>query len=236
MSLTRRLALFLLIATGVSFPAAAQSPSLPRAVGDSPVGRWVAEQPSAGGIGSWWDFRADGQVTMYVGAIATSKVTHTADTVTLPSGTVNGPPLVLNYKIAGETLTLGKAGEPDVTFTRVGPAPTPSDPLLGRWRPNPPATPSENQTIAAYQKAMANGLYVFAADNTQSVRIPFTSRTGTWNPQSHTLQIQGMPHSYTFRRDGAKLVLSQPPDGQKADGQKPDVEKTDTYIPDPLYP
>jgi hypothetical protein len=217
----RRLTASLILALGVSVTAPAQ-----KAAADSPVGRWVAEHPSTGGIGSWWDFRPDGQVTMYVGAIASSHVTHTADTVTLPSGTVNGPPLVLNYKVTGETLTLIKAGEPDVTFTRIGSAPKPSDLLLGRWRPNPPAEQSQNQTVAAYQKAMANGLYVFAADNTQSVRIPFTSRTGTWSAQSHVLQIQGLPHAYTFRRQGAKLVLSQPSDAQKID----------TYLPDPLFP
>ncbi len=102
----------------------------------------------------------------------------------------------------------------------------PSDPLLGRWRPNPPATFSANPTVATYQKAMANGLYVFAPDNTQSLRIPFTSRTGTWNPAAHTLQLQGDTRTYTFSRTGTKLTLGQPPDNKK----------TDTYAPDPLFP
>jgi len=31
---------------------------------DTPVGHWVAEHTSNGGIGSWWDFRSDGTLTM----------------------------------------------------------------------------------------------------------------------------------------------------------------------------
>ena len=193
--------------------------------GSSPVGHWVAEHPSTGGIGSWWDFQPGGKVKMYVGAIVTAPVSHTADTVTVPSGTVDGPPVVLHYRIVGDTLTMGKDNS-EASFTRVGIAPSPSDPLLGRWRPNPPKTPATNEQAAAYEKAMANGLYVFSPDNTQSVRIPFTSRNGTWDPAAHTLQIEGMPRAYSFHREGNKLVLSQPPDAQK----------TDTYLHDPLFP
>ena len=59
----------------------------------SPVGHWLSDQISTGGIGSWWDFRPDGAVTMSIGAAVTSHVSHTA---TLPPGTVDGPPLTLN--------------------------------------------------------------------------------------------------------------------------------------------
>ena len=219
----RKLSYLLLLVLALS---AAQAHTAPTSAAGSPVGHWVAEHTSNGGIGSWWDFRADGAVTMYIGAVVTSHVTHTATTVTLPPDTVTGPPLTLNYKVEGDTLNLKKTGDPDVLFTRIGPPPVPSDPLLGRWRPNPPATFSPNPTVATYQKAMANGIYVFAPDNTQSLRIPFTSRTGTWNPAAHTLQLQGDTRTYTFSRTGTKLTLGQPPDNKK----------TDTYAPDPLFP
>ena len=223
---SRILRIFCILTAGFVFhPASAVCQ--PTASGSSPVGRWVAEHPSNGGIGSWWDFQPSGKVTMYVGAIVTAPVSHTTDTVTVPSGTVNGPPVVLHYKVVGDTLTMSKTpGDSEASFTRVGTAPSPSDPLLGRWRPNPPKTPSTNQQTAAYEKAMSNGLYVFSPDNTQSARIPFTSRNGTWDPAAHTLQIEGMPRAYSFHREGNKLVLSQPPDAQK----------TDTYLPDPLFP
>ena len=81
---------------------------------NSPVGRWVSEHTSAGGIGSWWEFRADGAVTMSMGAVVTSRATHTADTVTTQPSVANSPPLTLNYKINGDTLILTKPGDPDV--------------------------------------------------------------------------------------------------------------------------
>jgi len=192
----------------------------------APVGHWLSDQISAGGIGSWWDFRSDGTVSMSIGAAVTSHVTHTATTVTMPSGTVGGPPLTLNYKVEGDKLTLTKAGDPNTFFTRVGQPPVPSDPLLGRWRPNPPATPSQNRTIAQYQQAMANGLTIFSPDSTESVRIPFTTRTGTWNPAAHTFKLEGDPNTYTFSRSGKKLTLVGPTG----------VKDTHTYSPDPLFP
>jgi len=192
---------------------------------NSPVGHWVAEHPSYGGIGSWWNFRTDGTLTMYVGAIATSPLTRTGDTLTMPSGQEGKPPIPLTYKIEGNTLHLKTSDGHESIFTRIGTAPSPDDPLLGQWRPNPPATPSPDPSEAAYQKALANAVYLFSADGTQSIRIPFTSHEGTWSASSHTLQVQGSSKTYSFGRSGTKLTLGQPPDGQK----------TDTYLPDPLF-
>jgi len=208
--------LLLLLAQHATF---AQSP-----IPNTPTGRWLAEHTSTGGIGSWWDFRADGTLTMYIGAAVTAPVTHTADTLTVPGS--GGNTLALDYKVIGNILNLKRAGDPDTLFTRVGPAPKPSDPLLGRWRPNPPATYSPNPQLAARQKAMTTGVYVFNADNTQTVRIPFISRTGTWDPAAHTFKLEGDTHSYTFTRTAEGLTLAQPPDGTK----------TDTYITDTLFP
>jgi hypothetical protein len=192
----------------------------------SPVGGWLSDQISNGGIGSWWNFRPDGTLSMSIGAAVTSHVTHTATTVTMPPPTVNGAPLTLNYKVEGSTLTLTKAGDPDTRFTRVGAPPVPSDPLLGRWRPNPPSTPSQNRTIAQYQQAMANGLTIFSPDNTESVRIPFTTHTGTWNAPTHTFKLEGDPNTYTFSRSGKKLTLVGPTG----------AKDTHTYSPDPVFP
>ena len=79
--------------------------------------------------------------------------------------------------------------------------------------------------MAALEAANTNALYVFAADGTESVRIPFGSREGTWNGASHTFKLQNESVVYSFQLSGAKLVLGQPPDGKK----------TDTYLPDPIF-
>jgi len=219
---TRRLLiLLLLLATHCAL-----TQSIPNTPPNTPIGRWVTEHISAGGIGSWWDFRADGTLTMYIGAAVTAPVTHNANTLNVPAGTPNGDTIALDYKITGNILNLKRPGDPDTLFTRIGPAPKASDPLLGRWRPNPPATYSPNPQLAARQKAMTTGVYVFNPDNTQTVRIPFLSRTGTWDPAAHTFKLEGDPHSYTFTRTAQGLGLAQPPDGIR----------TETYITDPVFP
>ena len=192
----------------------------------SPVGRWVAEHPSQGGLGSWWDFRADGTLTMHTGVVVTSPVTHDKTTITMPPATTTGTPSAITYHIAGDTLRLDFPNTPGQSFTRVGTAPSTTDPLLGKWRPVQSSTPTTDQAVLAQRKAMALALYVFSADNTESVRIPFTVTEGRWNPTTHTFQLQGQTTAYSYQRTGPKqLNLGQPPDNQR----------TDTYLPDPLY-
>lgn len=192
----------------------------------SPVGHWVAEHASNGGIGSWCDFRSDGTLTTHIGAMVTSPITRAGDTFTSPAPTTDGAPVKVTYHVDGDTLHLVSPNTLDQTLTRIGPAPSATDPLLGKWKPTPPATPSTNPDIAAQQKAMANAILVFSANNTESVRVPFTSVEGTWDPTAHTFHLQNQPATavYSFQRTGAKLALGLPPDNKK----------TDTYIPDPI--
>ena len=157
------------------------------------VGHWVAEHPSNGGIGSWWDFRSDGTLTMHIGAIVTSPITRSGDTFTSPPATINGAPIKVTFHIDGDTLHLMSPDTPEQTLARIGPAPSATDPLLGKWKPLPPATPSTDPNIAAQQKMMTNAILVFSADNTESIRIPFTSFEGTWDATAHTLRVQNRP-------------------------------------------
>jgi len=191
---------------------------------DTPVGHWVAEHVSNAGIGSWWDFRTDGTLTMHLGAIVTSPITRSGDTFTSPPVTVNGSPIKVTYHVDGDTLHLQSADTPEQTLSRIGPAPSAADPLLGKWKPQPPAIPSTDPNIAAQQKLMTNATLVFSADNTESIRVPFTALEGTWDATGHTFRLSNQTATFSFQRTGAKLTLGQPPDGHK----------TDTYIPDPI--
>jgi hypothetical protein len=203
-------------------PLHAQTPA-PAA--EPPVGHWVAEHPSKGGIGSWWDFRSDGTLTMHIGAIVTSPITRSGDTFTSPAATVTGPPVTVNFHVDGDTLHIKSPDSPEQTFTRIGPAPSATDLLLGKWKPIPPATPSTDPNTAAQQKMMANSTLAFFPDNTESVRIPFSSFEGVWDATAHTFHLNNQKEIYTFLRSGPKLTLGQPPDGHK----------TDTYLPDPIF-
>jgi hypothetical protein len=206
----------------IGFRASAQTETPPAT---TPVGHWVAEHITHSGIGSWWDFRPDGTLTMHLGAIVTSPITRSGDTFTSPPVTVNGPPIKVTFRIDGDTLHLQSPDVPEQILTRIGPGPSAADPLLGKWKPLPPATPSTDPNVAAQQKLMTNATLVFSADNTESVRVPFTALEGTWDATAHTFHLANQTASFSFQRTGAKLTLGQPPDGHK----------TDTYIPDPIF-
>jgi hypothetical protein len=210
-----RLALILFT---LAFTASAQTQN-------SPVGRWVAEHPSKGGICSWWDFRADGTLTMHVGAAVTSPITRAgANTFIAPPANATDPPVVVVYRIEGDTLHLSSKQITDQVLTRIGPAPSPNDPLLGKWKPVVPETLSSDPNTAAQQKALGDAIFVFGADNTESVRAPFTSLEGKWDAKASTFHLENQSVAYTFLRTGSKLTLAQPPDGKR----------TDTYLPDPI--
>jgi hypothetical protein len=216
-----RLIQMLFVSTLLLVPYEGQTQTPPT---DTPVGHWVADHPSRGGIGSWWDFRPDGTLTMHIGAIVTSPITRSGDTFTSPPVTTTGPPIKVTFRLDGDILHLTSADTPEQTLSRIGPAPSATDPLLGKWKPLPPATPSTDPNIAAQQKLMTNATLVFSADNTESIRVPFTALEGTWDAAAHTFHLLNQTTTFTFQRTDSKLTLGQPPDGHK----------TDTYIPDPI--
>lgn len=211
--------LLLGIAAGTA-PSYSQTPSVNET--DSPVGQWIAEHVSKDGIRSWWDFRPDGTFTMKIGIIVTSPITRSGDTFTSPATTIKGVPIPMNYCVKGDMLHIKSPNSPEQTFLRIGPAPSTSDPLLGKWRPLPPATFDPDPEIATQQRMMTNATLVFTANNKQSLRVPFSNYEGVWNDSNHTFHLNNQP-AYSFQRTGPRLLLNQPPRGRKID----------TYLPDP---
>jgi TonB family protein len=218
---------------------------------NNPVGHWVAEHPSKGGIGSWWEFRADGSLTMHAGVVITFPITRSGNTITQPGGTVNGPPRHLTFQVVGDTLHLihnvyEMAGVSDMAafrqkapdykgpetidmaYSRVGAAPSAADPLLGQWKfasPATPPSPSTDPSQAALQKMALDSITRFSPDGTESLRMPFYSIEGTWDASAHTFHYTNKATVYSFERTGAKLTLGQPPNNTQ----------TDTYLPDPFF-
>lgn len=190
----------------------------------SPVGEWIIEHPSKEGIGSWWDFHPDGTFTMHIGVIVTSRITRAGDTFTSPATNIKGSPIPMTYRVEGATLHVWSPHSPEQTFTRIGPAPSATDPLLGKWKPSPPAALSTDPNIASQQKLMASATLIFSADNTETLRVPFSNYEGVWDAATHTFHINNQS-AYTFQRMGEKLALDHTPEGHK----------TGTYIADTAF-
>jgi TonB family protein len=201
----------------------AQTPTTP-----FPVGRWVAEHPSTGGIASWWEFRPDGTLTLTFGVMVDSHIDRSGTTFMSPSGMVGGAPVRNTYTVRNNVLTIDQGTGHPATYARIGVQPSPTDPLIGAWRPLPdPNNPPTDPNAAILQQVMTTkGLFVFTPDSTEHLRIPFGTREGSWDAQSKTFRTQGDPATYTFTQQGAKLMLAQPPNGSQLD----------SYVPDPLSP
>ena len=202
-------------------PAALFSQTTPA---DTPVGRWLDEQTSEGGLGTWRDFRPDGTFTKYVGAAVTVPIKRSHDKLTLPAPTAHGAPIRFAVQIDDNTLYL-KSSTIQQTYTRVGPALSPTDPLLGKWKLVPDPATSPNPSEAAQQ---ATALYVFSPDGSESARVPFESMDGTWNATTHTFRFNDRTVEYSYQRIGSKLILGQPPDNTD------NSRHTAAFIPDPI--
>jgi hypothetical protein len=217
-----RIGLFLLsIATATTF---AHSETLSIAPTNSPVGQWIIEHPSKEGIGSWWDFHPDGTFSMHIGVILTTRITRSGDTFTSPATNIKGSPVPMTYRVDGTTLHVRAPHSPEQTFTRIGPAPSPTDPLLGKWRPSPPAALSSDPNVASEQKLMSSATLIFSADNTETLRVPFSNYEGLWDASTRTFHINNQT-PYSFQRLGEKLALDHTPEGHK----------TGTYIADTAF-
>jgi TonB family protein len=224
---------YLLIVTGITtfIPVLVPAQTPPSSLvtdSHSPVGRWVAEHPSKGGIGSWWEFRADGTLTMYFGVTVDNHIDRSGDTFMTPSGVAGGERVRAKYTIANNVLSIDTGASSPATYSRIGTAPNASDPLIGSWRPLPsPAYAGDDPNMAIMQKVMTTkGMLVFTPDSMEYLRVPLGTREGSWDDQSHTFRIRDDSVAYSFDRKDSKLLLGQPPNGKEVD----------SYLPDPLSP
>src|SRR5205823_11088544 len=117
-------AVFCVLLLWATAASAQTQTAAPTPTPDTPVGHWVAEHVTSTGIGSWWDFRPDGTLTMQLGAIVTLRTTRSGDTFTSPPVTPNGLPIKVTFHIDGDTLHLQSLDTPDQVLTRIGSAPS----------------------------------------------------------------------------------------------------------------
>ena len=179
--------------------------------GASPVGSWVAEHPSKGGIGSWWQFRADGTLTMYIGVIASSPYSLNGDLLTQPGTGDNGADGYMKVRFDGEKMYMKPqsvgVGGPEMAYTRIGARPSGNSPIVGEWKNVTTPEPTGDSQRDRIQKIAASNTLLFTSDGTEYLRIPFRSAEGTWNASDQTFQVTGEPGTHHFDVAGGKLVL-----------------------------
>src|SRR6202046_1944895 len=173
----------------------AETPSTSNSQAETPVGHWVAEHPSRTGVGSWWDFRPDGTLTMHIGAIVSSTITRTRDTITSPPVTAGGPPITVSYHIEGDTLHLNSTNTPEQTLARIGPAPSATDPLLGKWRPIPPTILRASPFPSAPSKEPGTQLLIPFASTTKPRSIPSDAPARSFLSGNHPTVTKPIPIS-----------------------------------------
>jgi hypothetical protein len=192
----------------------------------SPVGSWVAEHPSKGGLGSWWQFRADGTLTMYVGVIASSPYSLKGELLTQTGAGDNGTDGYWRVRFEGEKMYMKPQSVdvdgPETAYARIGVRPSDNSPIVGEWKNVTAVTPTGDSHQDSIQKIAVSDTLLFTADGTEYLRIPFRSAEGTWNARDQVFQVTSEPGTHHFDLAGGKLVLSQPPNDKA----------TDTYLPD----
>ncbi|MGH7267234.1 MAG: DUF5640 domain-containing protein [Candidatus Rokuibacteriota bacterium] len=157
--------------------AAAFGIALVLAVAEAParaetlVGRWDAEARSRGGLGTWWQFRADGTVSMSLGAMVDDRYRIDGEELTLLPDTAHAADQTVTMRITGDTLTA--AGQ---TMRRVGGA-SPGDPphVRGVW------TYPHYTGIPAYVELTRDGRHL--------LRIPMVTQEGRFTRIGRTLRI-----------------------------------------------
>jgi hypothetical protein len=192
------------------------------------VGHWVSVNRTKGGIGSMWDFKADGTVTMTPGALVDQSYEVRGNKIVLQTGTGNSDvkTVTFTFRIEGDTLYQGippewkpREAKAELRLARIS-KPDPADsPIVGTWRPLDKC-PQAEQTEAACN-AFQNATYTYTKDGICKLRIPFRAIPGTYtnvDGKSGTFVVSSRPNQvFRYRIEAGKLYLSQPPKGDNED-------------------
>jgi hypothetical protein len=138
-----------------------------------------------GGIGSWWEFRADGTLTMYFGVMVNDHIDRSRGHVygVVWNGRWRACPCEVHDQ--QRILSIDTGASQPITYSRIGTPPNPTDPLIGSWRPIPRTAdvggnPDFAKNYSIMQQVMSTkGLLVFTPDGMQYLRVPLGTREGT---------------------------------------------------------
>lgn len=198
------------------------------------VGRWVSANRSKGGIGSMWEFKSDGSLTMSPGTLVDMPYRISGDKLILPPGTTNADakPQIFSFRVEGNTLyetpdePASDRSKKELKFTRINAAKQGDPPIVGTWKLNfeESTVPSTASPASAEQRGreiiLRNMIHTYTRDGALKLRIPFTAIPGTYNvadSKSGTFGISSKPDRvFRYHLADGKLYLAQP-DGKTED-------------------
>jgi hypothetical protein len=165
------------------------------------VGRWRSVDVSKGGLGTTYEFRADGRVTSSLGATVEMPYRVEGDEIVLPSATKGGPEQRSRIAWRGDNnLRLIGSGI-DEAYQRSGQRADPNK-LIGEWVGSRDMGGSRVEVR-----------FFFTGDGKSLLLIPFTTLPGRYATANGNLKVdweQRGAETGTFKIDGAVLSLSMP--------------------------
>jgi hypothetical protein len=192
------------------------------------IGHWVAQNRSAGGIGSLWEFNQDGTLRMAPGAIVDVPYRLEGDTLTLPPTNTlpDAKPQIYKVRFEGDNAFYQSFESVEIPYKRTQKGRPEDSPIVGQWKLNVAKLPLQNG--APVTGAMADATYTYTRDGICKLRIPFRWTSGTFDVAKQTFTLnytdeQGIPKQFTghFTLSKGQLNLTQP-----------DSHSTDVYVKD----
>jgi hypothetical protein len=183
------------------------------------VGHWVPERTAKSGLGSIWDFKPDGSLTMAIGVVTNSPYRLEGDTLILPpeSTRPGAKPEIITVRFEGDHLyeRLDDAKQ-DIRFIRIKGGKPGDAAIVGVWKSDMPLPGTK------WDAAFKDATYTYTRDGVLKMRSAFRTSAGRYDVTNHTYSLDspdlagatgpGQPTVVTGRfelRDG-KLYLTEP--------------------------
>lgn len=177
------------------------------------VGHWTSANPSSGGIGSMWEFKSDGTLTMSPGVVVDMPYQIKGDKLILPPGTTNADakPQIYSFRVDGDMLYERLDGiEKEVRFVRIAKSKSGEPSIVGTWK----LLFEENPAMKDQLNPFIHTTYTYTTDGVCKLRVPFKFEAGTYSvtdSKSGTFTLPSRKdQTFAYRVADGKLYLTRP--------------------------
>jgi hypothetical protein len=188
----------------------------------------VAQNRSAGGIGSLWEFNQDGTLRMASGAIVDMPYRLEGETLTLPAATTlpDAKPQISKIRFEGDNAFYQSFENVELPFVRTQKGRPGDPPIVGQWKMNVAKLSPQNRVPIT--GAMADATYTYTREGICKLRIPFRWTSGTFDATQQTFTLNYVDETGITKLLTGYFTLSK---GQLHLTQ-PEGHSTDVYVKD----